>query len=85
MTLDTWHLTPDIWHVTYNGGLRISKIFDSLGVMFLGIWCLEDREEKDESINESMNTFMVYGLWFMVQSYSVNDKAVEQPLQHWVC
>ena len=55
VTLDTWHLTPDKWHVTHGVGWTLCSIFSSLALMVLVLWCLEDWEEKDQSVSLLMS------------------------------
>ena len=52
MTCDTWQVICDKWHVTHGGGWTIYQNFNSLALTVWDFWCLEDWEEKDQSVNE---------------------------------
>ena len=72
LTPDTWHLTLDTWHVTLGGGWTFCQNFSSLALSVrAGKW-FEDLEEKDPSVNQSVNQ-------------SVTEVFVEQPRLHRVC
>ena len=60
VTRDRWHVTLDIWHVTSLGGWTFSQNFSSLALTVYDLWYYEDLEEKDESINQSINHEAVY-------------------------
>ena len=72
LTFDTWHMTHNIWHVTHGGGWTFSQNFSSLALTVWDLWCLEDWEEKDDSMKEWMNE-------------SVTEVFVGQPRLHRVC
>ena len=60
VTCDTWHVTHDMWHVTGLGGLTFSQNFSSLALTICDLWYYEDLEEKDDSLNQSVNDEAVY-------------------------
>ena len=74
VTRDTWHVARDTWHVTRDmfGGWTFSQIFSSLALMVCDLWCYEDLEEKDDSLNE-LKTEWTTRLF------------IEQPQLHLVC
>ena len=49
-----------MWHVTCLGGLRFSQSFSSLALTVCDLWYHEDREEKDQWLNELINDEVVY-------------------------
>ena len=46
LTHDNWPETPKMWHMV--GG----EHFSSLALTVQDLWCLEDCEEKDDSMSE---------------------------------
>ena len=60
-----WHVTCDMWHVTRDtdtclGAWAFSQNFSSLAPTVCDLWYFEDLEEKDDSVNESINDEGVY-------------------------
>ena len=51
VTCETWHMTCNMWHVTHGGRWTFSQNFRSLAHTVWEWRCLEDLEEKDESVN----------------------------------
>ena len=39
-----------MWHVTHGVGWTFSQNFGSLALTIWDLWCLEDREEKDQTV-----------------------------------
>ena len=74
MTGDRWYVTHDRWR-----GVNISN-FSSLALTVLELWCLEDLEEKDESLNEWMNDWIP--LLFVDQSRLLQVYCTGEPSLH---
>ena len=55
-----WHVTCDMWHVTHGGGWTLPQNFSSLALTAWYLWCLEDWEEKDDRLTDSINYEAVY-------------------------
>ena len=55
MICDKWHITCDIWHVTHGGRWTFTKHFRSLANTDREWRCLENLEEKDQSMNQLIN------------------------------
>ena len=51
VTLDTRHVTRDMWHVTRLGGWTFSQNFSSLALTICDLWYYEDLEEKAHLIS----------------------------------
>ena len=49
-----WHMTYDTKHGTHETWCGVNNLsnFWSLALTFLDLWCSEDFEEKDHSLNE---------------------------------
>ena len=72
MTHDTWHMTRDTGHMTRLGGWTFSQNFSTLALTVCDLWYYEDLEEKDDSMNQSINQLMT-------------RLFIEQPRLHRVC
>ena len=57
VTVDKWHITHDMQHLTFDIWWTINKNFISLALTVWDLWCCEDFKEKDWS-NEWMNEWM---------------------------
>ena len=55
LTPDMWQVTLNTWHMTHGGGWTISQNFSSLALTVWDLWCLEDWEENDHRLNESIS------------------------------
>ena len=55
---NTWHVTRYRWHMTHGGGWTFSQNFSFPALMVWDGQCLEDSEQKDDRLNESMNEWI---------------------------
>ena len=55
LTCDTWNVTCDMWHDSHGGGWTFSQNFSSPALTVWDRQCLEDFEQKDDSMNEWIN------------------------------
>ena len=78
MTHDTWHMTHGMWNVTYDtwSGWTFSQNVSSPALTVWDRQCLEDSEQKDDSMNQWIN---------LINNYLVTKVFIEQPQLHYAC
>ena len=54
-----WHVTPDTWHLTRGGGVKIFKKFQVSSFYGLGVMIFEDLVEKADSLTDLISDKVV--------------------------